>query len=315
MRNILLGERTRRDIDDQVARILRDIGNPEPPLQLELVRELLNLDRRYYSISDPGALREIVHRINIAGRQISLRPSLILEAIRKWDLKALWIPDRKRILISKDLHSLKQRWNEAHEVGHSIIPWHEPLLHGDDQWTLHAHCEIQIEAEANYAAGRLLFLREAFAERFRDGNPGLKSIRELAKLFGNSITSALWRAVECMEQPAFGLISQHPRDPVLFQAPPVRYFIGSPAFERHFSNTAAVNLFTKIQAFCRRGRGPVGKDDLVITDEDGIDHEFHVDCFHNGYDTLTFGVHQGIRAPAIFIPRIAALTGQRSRPI
>ena len=31
----------------------------------------------------------------------------------------------------KDEPKLKHRWNEAHEVGHSIIPWHKAYLHGD----------------------------------------------------------------------------------------------------------------------------------------------------------------------------------------
>lgn len=311
MRNILLGERARRDIDNQVARILRGIGNPEPPLQLEVVRELLGLDRRYYSISDPSFPSEEIHHINIAGRQISLPPSRMLEAIRKLDLKAIWIPDRKRILISRDFHALQQRWNEAHEVGHGIIPWHGTLLHGDNRRTLRAHCEIQIEAEANYAAGRLLFLQGTFAERFRDGDPDLKSIRKLAELFGNSITSTFRRAVECMDRPSFGLVSQHPCDPVLFQAPPVRYCLKSSAFDGRFSNTTATSLFTKIKAFCYPGSGLIGKNDIVIADDSGIDHEFHVECFYNDYDTLTFGRYQGVRAPAVSIPRVV-LAGQRA---
>jgi len=40
-----LDGRSERDIDAQVARVLRGLGNPEPPLDLDAVRELLRLAR------------------------------------------------------------------------------------------------------------------------------------------------------------------------------------------------------------------------------------------------------------------------------
>lgn len=94
MRNRFLDPRTPGDIDKQVAKILRGLGNPEPPLELDDVFELLNLDLQYYSSQDDGALREFVSRAVIAGKQIAHRPMLLLQAVRKWDLKALYVPDR-----------------------------------------------------------------------------------------------------------------------------------------------------------------------------------------------------------------------------
>jgi Zn-dependent peptidase ImmA (M78 family) len=80
------------------------------------------------------------------------------------------VPDRKRILIDKDLPSAKQRWGEAHEIGHSILPWHDVVMPGDKKRTLSLACEQQVESEANFAAGRLLFLQEQFTGRLRS-NP------------------------------------------------------------------------------------------------------------------------------------------------
>lgn len=133
MQNKFLGERSARDIDKRVAKLLKDLGNPEPPLRLEVVRELLELDRAYYSSSDKGVLRETAHRLKVAGKQVIRRPVLLLDVVRKLELKALWVPGRKRILIDSELASPKQRWGEAHEIAHSIIPWHEPVMHGDKQ--------------------------------------------------------------------------------------------------------------------------------------------------------------------------------------
>lgn len=80
MRNKFLDGRSARDIDAQVAKILRGLGNPEPPLDLDAVRELLRLDRQYYSSTDDGAIREFVSRAVIAGKQIALRPMLVIDA-------------------------------------------------------------------------------------------------------------------------------------------------------------------------------------------------------------------------------------------
>ena len=44
MKNLILQPHIRKKIDARVDKILRDIGNPSPPLRLEEVRELLRLD-------------------------------------------------------------------------------------------------------------------------------------------------------------------------------------------------------------------------------------------------------------------------------
>ncbi|MGH7138249.1 MAG: hypothetical protein ACREHD_21055 [Pirellulales bacterium] len=97
MQNTFLRERTSADIDAQVAKILRGLGEPRPPLRLEDVRELLRLDRQYYSSREDGPLREFVHRLKVSGKQIVLRPTLIIDVVKKFSLKALYPPDRKRI--------------------------------------------------------------------------------------------------------------------------------------------------------------------------------------------------------------------------
>ncbi len=99
MRNRFLDERTARDIDTLVAKILRGLGNPDPPLVLDDVRALQKLDRHYYSSVDDRPLREFVSRAYIGAKQVFSRPTLILEVVRKRSLKAIYLPDRKRVLI------------------------------------------------------------------------------------------------------------------------------------------------------------------------------------------------------------------------
>ena len=83
-KNYLIKEKTAHDIDERVERVLRGLGNPEPPLRLEDVRELLKLDRAYYTADDPSLIRETVSRIRVATIQVYQRPTLLLEAIKKF---------------------------------------------------------------------------------------------------------------------------------------------------------------------------------------------------------------------------------------
>jgi len=82
MRNRFLDERTARDIDTLVAKILRGLGTPEPPLVLDDVRALQKLDRHYYSSVDDGPLREFISRAYIGAKQVFSRPTLILARLR-----------------------------------------------------------------------------------------------------------------------------------------------------------------------------------------------------------------------------------------
>jgi len=291
--NRFLDERTARDIDQRIAKVLKGLGDPEPPLRLELVRDLLQLDRGFYSSTDTGAIAETVHRLKIAGKQIILRPSLLIDVVKKLELKALWVPDRKRILLDSELPSSKQRWGEAHEIGHGLLPWHEAVMHGDKKRTLSLTCEQQLEAEANHAAGRLLFLREAFTDRLLSSPTTFDRIKQLSTEFGNTMTSTLWRAVEASIQPVFGLVSQHPRRAILED--PIRYFVRSRTFERQFGTVTPQEVFDRLGAFCRGGGGPIGSEEIPFRDANGVQHLFLLESFFNSHEALTLGVYRSER--------------------
>jgi hypothetical protein len=288
---------TRDDIGIQVSKVLRGLGNPEPPLRLEDVRLLLKLDRNYYSGADDSILRESVSRLKVAGQQVISRPTLLLEAIKKLSLRALYLPDKRRILLDKDLPILKHRWNEAHEIGHSVIPWHQGLM-GDDELTLTSSCHYKIEAEANFAAGQLLFLGPRFLEEARSLTPGLEAITKLTQIFGNTKTSTLWRYVEQLgvDRPLFAMISCHPhvlrRDDTFNPDQPCRHFVESDAFVGRFGSLSEKGLFAQIANHCGAQRGGlIGEDDILLQDLNGADHIFHFETFFNRYDALTLGVY------------------------
>lgn len=297
-KNRILTPKTSQDIDNRIDRVLRGLGNPEPPLRLEDVRELLKLDLAFYTADDPGIAREAISRIRVASIQIYQRPTLIIDAIRKLSLKALYLPDRKRILLDGSLPKKKHRWNEAHEIGHSVIPWHAEMMLGDNSQTLSQDCHEQIEAEANFAAGRLLFLRDRFVNEARSMEPTIESVRKLHGNFGNTFSTTLYRFVETagIEKPIVGLITDHPhvaRRPENFNCgKPCRHFIQSPAFAKRFSKLPESDLFEAVVGYCgSQNGGPLGNNELILADDNGDQHRFYFETFFNHYDALTLGVY------------------------
>lgn len=301
MAELILTSRTSAEIDAQIAKILRGLGNPEPPLDLRLVRELLELDRAYYSATDDSVVRESISRLVVAGKQIIRRPSLLVDAIRKLSLRALYLPDRRRILIDRDQPVLKHRWNEGHEIGHSVIPWHQGLM-GDDDLTLTAACHAKVEAEANFAAGRLLFLRERFVEEARSLPTSIASVQQLAERFGNTKTSTLWRFVE-QGRPDLAVVvvitAGHPHPdrraggPVAALA--CKHFVQSSTFAKLFPTVKEQALVDTIVEYCGPQRGGMlGAAEVVLDDCNGIPHLFHFETFFNRHEALTLGVYQGL---------------------
>lgn len=295
-KNRILSEKTAADIERRVAKVLSGLGNPEPPVELDDIRQLLRLDKQFYTASDTSVVRETVSRIKVATVQVYERPKLLLEAIRKMSLKALYLPDQRRILLDQDEPKLKHRWSEGHEIGHSLLPWHHDVMLGDDGFTLSHNCHDQIETEANYAAGQLLFLQDRFADEALDLDPTLDNVKGLKASFGNTFSTTLYRFVELRgrDVPIVGMISAHPhrsKRPANFNpAKPCRHFIQSPAFADRFSRQSEVDVFQTIASYCgAQGGGPLGERELILTDDNGEEHRFFFETFFNRYDALTLG--------------------------
>jgi hypothetical protein len=312
MKNVILTPLEAGDLRAQAEKVLRGLGNPEPPIDLQSVYELLRLDRQFYSSTDDGAVREFVSRVKIAGQQIVARPTLLIDVIRKAQLSALWVPDRKRILIDSNTPKLKQRWYGAHEVGHSLIPWHEDYLYGDSEETLTPMCDEQLESEANYTAGQLLFMLGRFTSDALDSNTSLKSVRQLSKRFGNTITSTLWRFVEEAHHdlPLVGLVTPDPfKVENLAPTPhhPRQYCIESPEFKRKFSNVTEQYLMSLVNSYINHRRGgPLGEAEIALSDNNGDSHIFYFDTWSNGYSYLTLGLYKRPRAAVMNISRSLA---------
>lgn len=292
IRNIFLEEASAADIDAKVGRLLANLGPRPERVSLAEVRDLLKLDLKYYSKNNPTMVDHVLHNLKVGAKQVLKDPSLLARAIAKFDLKALYVPERRQIYIDDDLHEIKKRWSEAHEVVHSIIPWHVGYALGDTKSTLSPACHEIIEAEANFGAGRLLFPRDVFRSACASSLPTMVALKDIAKQFGNSITSTLWRYVEECPNPAFGLISQHPHT-VGAAHDVVEYFIRSNLFHHRFPDINEAQLLEHVRAHCsHRTRGPLGQGEAIISDAYGGQYRFLFDVFSNGHAVLTLGIYQ-----------------------
>jgi hypothetical protein len=295
LNNVFLDAGTTRDIDKRVDVLLRDIGNPEGRVDLALIRDRLKLDLHYYSSQDDGLLKEVIHKLTVGAKQVLLRPALLGEAIKTFDLRALFLPDRRRILLDAAMPDLKKRWGEGHESVHSILPWHADYLLGDTRNTLSPACHERIEAEANYGTGRLLFPPRVFREFAYSAAPNMDQIKQIAARFGNTITSSLWRYVENDDGIVFGLVGQHPH----YQQPGeerVAYFIRSLRFTERFANVSAEHLFEFMKGYCTHRRaGPVGYSEVLLEDANRVRHIFHMETFGIKYHVLTLARHVRIK--------------------
>lgn len=291
-----IGEEEAADIRAQVTRVLRDLGNPEPPLILEDVTELLKLDINYYSGTDFSLFDELAHKVRVAGKLVIREPGRIRDVIRKARLNALWLPRSRQILLDEAVPAPKQRHIKAHEITHSITPWHRAFLLGDNELTFHPECHAIIEAEANYGAGQLLFLMARFASDVRDVALTWPNLQMLGKRYQNTLTTTLWHAVEERDPnvPVVGLIGRHPRHPTIgtdADGLDVRYFIRSRGFRRRFLHVTKADIYRIVRGYVGFSkRGPCGSGTYQLTDMSGGKWEFLFDSFCNTYDLLTFGV-------------------------
>lgn len=309
-KNLLLDERTARDIGTRVDRIHRDLDYSGGRVELSDIRSLLRLDLAYYAADDVGILREVVHKLRVGAKQVIARPTLLIEAIRKLDLKALFVPDRKQILLDSTSPPLKQRWSEGHEVLHSVIPWHADYMLGDTKATLTPACHEQIEAEANFGAGRLLFPLKQFEHQYRSTALSIRRIKEISEYFGNTITSTLWRCVEMDEHPCFGVIGAHPRRPPEGK-PVVEHLIRSPTFARAFGSFSEVEATSLLGTYCGFQRaGPLGNGEVVVRDDMRREHIFVSETFCNVHQALTLARYVRERAMSIAVPPIALKIAQ-----
>ena len=73
---------------------------------------------------------------------------------------------------------------------------------------------------------------------------------------------------------------------------PCRRCIESVRFRKEFGHLTESELFGKLFGYCsQKKKGPLGRDEVILTDINGEDHFFHFESFSNSYDVLTLAIH------------------------
>ncbi len=279
MKNPIIKDSVKRRIDSAVDRMLKDVDAEEPPLNLTEVRRKLKLDLQYYSGSDPSHLKQLTHTLKVAGDEFLRKSRPVSWIVEKFGLKGFLFWDLNEIHIDQDLHDLKLRWAESHEIGHRLCGWHKHYLLGDRKSELSPMCHAKIEAEANYASGQMLFLRDRFVEQLMSDRFEFQHLKNLSRVFGNTMTTTLWRMVEEDRGPeaVVGIVSGHPhhRDDNFDTLNPCKNVIESPKFREQFSDTTEIQLFAKLQEACNWKRGGmISEKEVELIDNNGDSHTF-----------------------------------------
>ena len=143
---------------------------------------------------------------------------------------------------------------------------------GDTEYSLTPDCHAQVEAEANYGAGRLLFLQGLFEEFVHSSKPSFDLVQDSKKHFGNTLPTSFWRLVDTLDIPALGVVGQHPHHDrhEIDAHEPFRYFIRSRKFLEQFFSITYPNVVAMVKSYCSwKKRRPLGQTDLLPRAENG----------------------------------------------
>lgn len=288
---------TRAEIQRLAAATLRDAGLTEPPLAVETLLDHVQLHRDYYDLASPTFLDRAKHKLRIQGQRL-------VDLLDKVRLQAVLLFDEDRICIDQELPRIKHPWASCHEIGHRVLPWHKPFFFGDTAQTLDPAYQADLEAEANYAAGRLLFLGDRFTDDARDLLPTIDAVKSLAKRYRASLTTTLRRYVEQGPDLAMAmLVSTAPWGrPPDDQEHRWRHFVTSERFLGLFPDVSAESLRTVLDSHVSYKRGGTVADfRFPLQDARGDRHELRAWSFNNQHYLLTLFVEERRITPVRFV--------------
>ncbi|KJL23488.1 hypothetical protein RN51_01574 [Microbacterium oxydans] len=107
--------------------------------------------------------------------------------------------EKREYFVDRTVPIARQRFTEAHEIGHDALPWHEAAFWGDDHTTLDPSTKNVLESEANQFSAELLFGAGRFTKQADQYAPGLEVALYLAAEYGVSAHAAIRKYVEDSE--------------------------------------------------------------------------------------------------------------------
>lgn len=295
-----MDQHTRKNIDKEIERTLKEAGIIEPPVCIDDVLVHLELNREFYDLEDATFLRKFWHKVKIGGEKL-------ISIVRKIKLAAVWLPDEDRIIVDSSLPKPKQEWASFHDTVHRILDWHRPLFLGDTAQSLDPAFQEQLEAEANYGASALMFCGRRFTIDARDVTLDWAGLEAMKMRYGDkSYVTTLRRFVEHGQDHPMALLISSPhwmRKPA-DQPNRCRHFVQSRRFTKEFATVTASNLLAAVDGYTiPRVGGRVADFTYCLKNENGDPHEFHAESFYNRHYVLTLFVQsRRMGAQRIVVP-------------
>ncbi len=147
----------------------------------------------------PTPLAEVQRALGVVER-VSMRnlPAAVeAKKPRAWSrlLGAFWKEERV-VFIDEEQGESRRQWTDAHEAVHVMCGWHAEVLRLDNEDTLFKELHDEIEAEANYGAGHLVFQGGRFHRRALADQISIRTPIALSSSYGASRHATLHYYVE-----------------------------------------------------------------------------------------------------------------------
>jgi hypothetical protein len=161
----------------------------------------------------PTPLEEVTTAANLGPPEplwedLAELPSGLQRAVRR--LRGIVLgaaaPRERTIYLDRNQAKPKLRFNHGHELGHSLLPWHQGAYHGDDHSTLAPTTRDQLEQEANAFSAELLFQLDGFTNTAADYRLSLAVPLGLAEQWAASRHATIRRYAETHHRPCALLV-------------------------------------------------------------------------------------------------------------
>lgn len=240
---------------------------------------------------------DIRHRIDVADLPSEVRASK--PSVLKRILGAIWF-EEKTVFIDTTQSEPRQLFTDAHETTHAMCPWHAQtlaLVDTEDEFN-GRRALLQIEVEANFGAGALIFQGGRFHRRALENQVSIRAPLELAPDYGASRQAAIhYYAQEHPDAVALLVAGRYPHSDGKV---PIWQCVESHSFAQRFG--PLVNLLPNgelkvidgedapLAGIVREARLAVDPPEANITipDLNGASHDFVAEAFFNGHVNLVF---------------------------
>lgn len=168
-----------QEVKDAIAKVaantLIELSIKDPPIDVVSIFDEESLNINFFDKEDPS-FRQLALNIGVTKADL---------------LRGILFVDRNLVLARNDGYERRTKWVLGHELGHWKLPWHIQILYKCTQFDLCHTARKQMEREANFYSGELLFLGDTFKEMLFYSQLSLDQIKSLANRFLMSKESTL----------------------------------------------------------------------------------------------------------------------------